>query len=408
VRAAALRRVDKLLHDGGPGHGQRRKEEAHSDALDRRERDAHPFEQGVEAQVEHGNKHENENWVELRDDLGWAAVQVHHVGLHDQVAGHLVVAEPVEREQHKDSKHLAAAAELLDKQIMKCHPRRPLLHGHIGRLRRLPERALSEDAQAVAPVPGAAQCVVPGAVGERHNGPLWRRTHVVVAAEPEHGERHKKHDRRQQVREPVADVLLRVDHAKVTREHADVDHHVVPEVHALVGERRVHNHPLAIFPCGHGELLDLHLLGDQHGAAALEEAGAKAHHNDGNHKARHGAILAVEHAWEGRDDQEHVPHESDDRCDADGMEAAQVGVCNVSADQRGKVAPELVECDDPVRHLGPVPEGPALDVRAARARLRVPRRMWPRVGDKVGEHLRSAVEAEAFRELADADRERRW
>lgn len=86
---------------------------------------------------------------------------------------------------------------------------------------------------------------------------------ILVAAEEQHNRAAQVHDGGQEVRQPETDVFLRIHHADLAQDRANVDHHVEVQVDARDGGRGIDNHAVAVL-----ESLDVGdffavLLGDQ-------------------------------------------------------------------------------------------------------------------------------------------------
>ncbi len=86
---------------------------------------------------------------------------------------------------------------------------------------------------------------------------------VLISTQVEHHGAEAEHQRRQQIRQPEADVLLGIDHTNLSGEGTDVDHHIEVHEDAGHGHRRVHKYAFALVVGDDSHSCVLVLLGDE-------------------------------------------------------------------------------------------------------------------------------------------------
>ena len=117
-------------------------------------------------------------------------------GLRGQVAGHLVVGEPVDRVPEEDSASFQTAADFFDPFIVDAvHPGWALVEGDVGGFGVFPEGIRAEGFDAATRVlsgitPELEECCQDGAGG-------WSGD-VALAAEEEDDRAEQEHDRREE------------------------------------------------------------------------------------------------------------------------------------------------------------------------------------------------------------------
>lgn len=189
VVAAGAHLVDVGLDDARGNHGEGRERETGGDLLDGAEVDAHLAEKGVHAKVHDGDDDDDEDGVELGDDVVGGGAQVHGVGLRDEVVGHLVVRQPVERVPEEDLAGNDTALDLVDPGVVKGHPGGDNFAAStdLAGLDALPEVLVLEAVLLVALLEGEAD-ELGGAAHDRSGG----RRKLVVTLEEDQESRAKQ------------------------------------------------------------------------------------------------------------------------------------------------------------------------------------------------------------------------
>lgn len=155
-----------------------------------------------------------------------------------------------------------------------------------------------------------------------------------MLAQANHQERTEdEEDRRQEVREPEADVLLRVDHGDLACQGTDVDEEVVPHVDAGDGDARVDDNP---FTTGLGpeeslRMAVLVLFGDKRRDAGLEEANTAAEQDQADDEGSQGTVRVGDDLGNSGYDDQDVTNCGEDNGHIDGFELSPVFVGNPAA-----------------------------------------------------------------------------
>lgn len=188
---------------------------------------------------------------------------------------------------------------------------------------------------------------------------------ILVAAEEQHNRAAQVHDGGQEVRQPETDVFLRIHHADLAQDRANVDHHVEVQVDARDGGRGIDNHAVAVL-----ESLDVGdffavLLGDQgrnigpdqsvpisnggktpqkkRGEGLLETTGTHTHDKQTDREAGNGTIGVRNNRRQSRDDQDDMAQKGRGNGEHDGPESTPVLVSHVGTGQGHHVRPERVD-----------------------------------------------------------------
>ena len=107
-----------MLDDGSVGHGEGGEEETHGDAGDGFEFDADAAEAWVDEAVADGDEDDDGEGIDVLHDVVGDAVQFHDPGLRDEVVKHLVVDDPVDREEDEDAAGDETALEFIDEEVV--------------------------------------------------------------------------------------------------------------------------------------------------------------------------------------------------------------------------------------------------------------------------------------------------
>ncbi len=119
---AGRQTVDVHLHAQRPHHGRGTGEETEGDLLDWGEADAVLAERWVEENIADRDEDEEGEGVEVVQDIGWEAVELHSCGLSSQIVNDLVVGQPEERVPSEDGAGGKSTTHLVDPGIVKGVP----------------------------------------------------------------------------------------------------------------------------------------------------------------------------------------------------------------------------------------------------------------------------------------------
>lgn len=246
VLAAGAELVDVVLDDGGAYHGQGGEHEAEGHALDGGEADAGLAESRVQESIDDGDEDDEGDGVEVGDDVVGDAVERHGVGLRRQVAVHLVVGEPVERDPGEAGAGAEATSHLVDPGVVEGHPA-GLVVAELAGLDVLPEAVRLEILARLHRINGplALLGVSPQLPSLDQDGTSRRAQVVLVAAEPEDERAAGEEDGGQQPRQPETHILLNVNHADLASEGANIDEHVKVQEDAGEGDVGIRDDALA-------------------------------------------------------------------------------------------------------------------------------------------------------------------
>lgn len=140
------------------------------------------------------------------------------------------------------------------------------------RLRSLPEvgcRPVPPCCHGVS-TPSTLQAGAPYLQGCGKDRTLGRGANVSIAADPKDNWAEEEDDGWESIREPEANIFLRVSHSDLPNQGSDIDKQIEPHVNPRSGVCRVDNDALAVLQCLHTESGDLVLFGDEWRDTRLE------------------------------------------------------------------------------------------------------------------------------------------
>lgn len=374
-----------MLNNSGPDHSECTDPETCGYSPDWCESDVGLAESGVDDAVANGDHDDEGEWVEVGEDVVGQTVCGHGSSLRSQVVVQLVVGEPPEGVPQEHGAGLEATLDFIDPLIVESDPCWTLSLDEPTGLRALPEVVSGHVLDQLDRVPGpsALHRLSPDTHCLAQDGAGGWRDNVSVATEVKNERRDTEHDGGESVRQPETDVFLGVGHGDLTDESANVGEEIeilknvlvnIPSppseaktYHVDSGGRhtRVADDTLTTLGCSYEQLRALVLFGDERRDIWLESTGAGAHDKDGDDKAGERTMRVLDNSWYGGNDEEDVTDEGNSDRDTDSIETAQMGICNVSTEERYDVHPETVEGSETGGGLLAQTEGTRLTVRAA-------------------------------------------
>lgn len=175
---------------------------------------------------------------------------------------------------------------------------------------------------------------------------------MVALASPPHDSGSDEEDHGgQEEGQPEADVFLRVHHADLTRQSAEVDEQVEVMVDTGLGNCWVDKHFLALLRGIDVDTLHLDLLNNERRDVWFETTGSETHDDQTEHEDAECGGSIGDDWWDGGDDQDDVADNCDADTDADGLVASPVLVGHVGSKQWQEVDPETVEGVDGIGGL---------------------------------------------------------
>jgi hypothetical protein len=266
--------VNVVLCDTCRNHRKTTQRKTSRDLLDRTEVDLEVPQQWIDAEIHDRNHYDDEDGVQLRNDIVGYMAEIHCIRLRNQVSCHLVVREPVERVPEK---HLAgedATPDFIYPFVVERHPSGDSFAtgAHHAGLEFMPKVWISHVLLERGWIPGT-----PAFEGETdelpcfaHNGASWWRELVIFLKVEENGWTEEVADCWQGVREPKADIVLRIDHGQRTGERTTVDQKIEVDVDACRGYSRVDNLSMAALVGTNISPLVLVLFGNDDGDVGFE------------------------------------------------------------------------------------------------------------------------------------------
>lgn len=338
--------VDVVLEHGGADHGGGGHEETPCDTLEWCEADVCLAESWVDEVVDDGDEDDQGQWVQVVDQIVWNAAELESGRLRSQVVHHLVVGEPVEWQPEEDLACIESTCDLVDPDIVDTLQESWCAVSELAGLDLLPEIVLLEVPVGLgwvgrpAALAGEAQSLE--CLG-KHRLRRWAQN-VVLLAEDQNNWGEEEHEGWQCVGKPESNIFLSVDHSNTTNEGSGVDHHVEIQENAGVSDLWVNNNAFSSLFDGLDDWSGLwDLLSQERRDVGLETSCSDSHDHQTDCKTAESSTWVVHDSWDRGDDENGVSDDCSEDRPLNGHVASEIGIGDVTSNERHEVGPELVE-----------------------------------------------------------------
>lgn len=243
--------VDVGLDHARPYHGRSASVETTGDLLDGGKVDAGFAEGRIDEKIADRDENDERKWIQVGEDVVGEPVQFHDGCLRSQVVVELVVGNPVKWIPAKDGAGGETPSDFIYPLIIKRHPVRSLSCWDVAGFGSGPKGAIVHVLPRSNRVhrPSALLSEEPDLHGLAENAALGWCENVNFAAKEHDGRTDAKHEGGEEIREPEADIFLRVDHGELTHKSPDVDEQVEPHVDTGGSHGGINNDPLSLLIC---------------------------------------------------------------------------------------------------------------------------------------------------------------
>ena len=220
------------LNAGSICHGNGCKHEANEDTSDRTELDSNPAETGVDNQIHDRDENDQSDRIDVLQEIVGDPMIIHNRGLGDEIIEHLIVADPVDREEDEDSASNQCATDFINEEIVP-----------VGLVFVATNAFLVRGLSSVE-IAFIYQTDPHDLEGIENNGATRRARDISLSADDQDEDGEEEDAERKEISSPETDIGLELSRGH-TGETPNVDRPIEPSVHSLDSDCGIDDHSLA-------------------------------------------------------------------------------------------------------------------------------------------------------------------